>query len=345
MAQLSSKPTAHISRKTPHGTIIEGETTVLVDGYPTTRVGDRYVCKRCGAKGVVAQSGAPNVLVANRPVALVGDQLTCGCGGNVVVTGAETVLVGCQQQAQAQSEAAQARPGATAVKKDPYRKGFLPEQADSVIHNRYGQYLPAGTPADLAQRKVQLVPRGQIGDRYKQEAFAKVRKAIQEQTGLSYDDLPEGDRFMIEAMIEDSAAKTAAFYDSDTKTVYLEEGALDATVLHESLHRYAHPNWREMINDMNASVRNTMAEAVVDGQVVEVPMQTMAFDGRALDEGMTELFTAETFPEGVRENSSEEYQVYREEAQKLGDAIGLDTLKRAYFGGETGPVKDAWSAR
>jgi len=342
---MSGKPTARITDQTAHdGKLAEGETTVLVGDRPVSRVTDKHLCKRCGDKGPVVPPSAPAVLVNNRPVARVGDQLTCRCSGDdTVATGDTTVVIGDEGGAEASRVAPDVKQDRVAGRKKKCRTGFSPQQADSTIQNKYGQYLPPGTPKDLAQKSVEMVPQGKLAQTYMDIVLPEVLRLLKEKWGMDYADLPQKDRNQIMDTLMDQADLVGGFYNKKTKKMYLEEGGYDNAVLHESFHACAHPDWRKMTDGMNNIGGTT--QAIVDGQPVEIPMETMSLDGLALDEGMTELLTSETFEECVSETQHADYTAYQQEVQKLADEVGLDTMKQAYFGGDAkamGKVKQAW---
>jgi uncharacterized Zn-binding protein involved in type VI secretion len=344
---MSGKPTARITDQTAHdGKLAEGDTTVLVGDKPVSRVTDKHLCKRCGDKGPVVPPSAPTVLVNNRPVARVGDQLTCRCSGeDTVATGDTTVVIGDEGGAEASRVAPEVKQDRVAGRKSKCRTGFSPKQADSTIQNKYGKYLPKGTPKNLAQKSVELVPEGQLKQTYIDTMLVEVEKELQKQTGQSLQDLPKDQRDMIVGAISEKADLVGGFFNTRTKRVYLEQGGYDNAVLHESLHRYAHPSWRNMVDEMNMEVLESTTEAVVNGQVVQIPVESMRFDGLALDEGMTELLTSETFEECVQSTQHPDYTAYQQEVQQLADKVGKDTMKQAYFGGDAkavDKVKQAW---
>jgi len=98
---VPGKPAARITDQTAHGgTIVEGDTTVLIGNKPAARVGDYHICPdRCpgGQRhdgGPILPPGGVTVLIGNRPAARIGDQAQCTCATDVIVTGQEDVLIG-----------------------------------------------------------------------------------------------------------------------------------------------------------------------------------------------------------------------------------------------------------
>ncbi len=74
----------------PHvgGTIIQGESNVLVNGNPVATMGS--ICTCIGAIGTVIQ-GSPTVFVNGKPIACVGDMTQ---HGGIITSGSPNVFIG-----------------------------------------------------------------------------------------------------------------------------------------------------------------------------------------------------------------------------------------------------------
>ncbi len=77
-----------------------GCVTVLIDGMPAARQGDKAFC--VGPPDTIAQ-GEPTVLIGGMPAARLGDRTA---HGGVIVAGCTTVLIGAQAQGKCLIQAA-----------------------------------------------------------------------------------------------------------------------------------------------------------------------------------------------------------------------------------------------
>jgi len=75
-----SKPFIVVGDKTDHGgTVISGAPTTTVGGKPIARVGDKVTCPQRGHGGTtVIVSGDPSCLIDGQPAARHGDKTACG---------------------------------------------------------------------------------------------------------------------------------------------------------------------------------------------------------------------------------------------------------------------------
>lgn len=74
------RPFIRIGDKTSHGgVVIEGSPYSTVDGKPIARVGDKVTCPKKGhGSPTVIASGDPTCIVDGRPAARHGDKTACG---------------------------------------------------------------------------------------------------------------------------------------------------------------------------------------------------------------------------------------------------------------------------
>jgi uncharacterized Zn-binding protein involved in type VI secretion len=74
------KPFILIGDKTSHGgTVIQGSSESTVDGKPIARVGDQVTCPQRGHGGTtVIVSGDPTCVIDGQPAARHGDKTACG---------------------------------------------------------------------------------------------------------------------------------------------------------------------------------------------------------------------------------------------------------------------------
>lgn len=74
------KPFVLLGDSTNHGgKIIEGSPQSDIDGKPIARVGDKVTCPQKGHGGVTTiVSGDPNCLIDGKPAARDGDKTACG---------------------------------------------------------------------------------------------------------------------------------------------------------------------------------------------------------------------------------------------------------------------------
>ena len=84
-----TRPIIVIGDKTSHGgTVISGATPVTVQGKPVARIGDSVTCPRCQTTTTIV-TGDSNTIVMGRPVARHGDKTACGAtliAGQTVTT-------------------------------------------------------------------------------------------------------------------------------------------------------------------------------------------------------------------------------------------------------------------
>lgn len=84
MEDSMSRPFIVVGDKTDHGgTVISGAPTSITGGKPVARIGDEVTCPRseCVARGMGTNrivSGDPTVMVDGQPVARHGDKTECG---------------------------------------------------------------------------------------------------------------------------------------------------------------------------------------------------------------------------------------------------------------------------
>jgi uncharacterized Zn-binding protein involved in type VI secretion len=74
------KPFILIGDKTSHGgVVVQGSPVSTVDGKPIARVGDKVTCPRRGHGGTtVIVSGDPTCIIDGQPAARHGDKTACG---------------------------------------------------------------------------------------------------------------------------------------------------------------------------------------------------------------------------------------------------------------------------
>ncbi len=75
-----SKPFIVIGDKTDHGgVVVAGSAATTIDGKPIARVGDQVTCPRRGhGSTTVIASGDPTCIVDGQPAARHGDKTACG---------------------------------------------------------------------------------------------------------------------------------------------------------------------------------------------------------------------------------------------------------------------------
>lgn len=85
-----SKPVIVVGDKTSHGgTVISGAPTVTSNGKPVARVGDKVTCPIPFHGGVTSiASGDPATMVLGMPVARHGDKT--GCGATIISSQSQT---------------------------------------------------------------------------------------------------------------------------------------------------------------------------------------------------------------------------------------------------------------
>ncbi len=74
------RPFILIGDKTSHGgTVVQGSPQSTVDGKPIARVGDKVTCPKRGHGGTtVIVSGDPTCIIDGQPAARHGDKTACG---------------------------------------------------------------------------------------------------------------------------------------------------------------------------------------------------------------------------------------------------------------------------
>lgn len=60
------------------GTVVSASPTVIINGKPVARLGDSVTCPQPGHGTVTIVEGDPNWLIDGRPVALEGHKTSCG---------------------------------------------------------------------------------------------------------------------------------------------------------------------------------------------------------------------------------------------------------------------------
>lgn len=81
---------ARIGDVTDHGgVIITGAAKMIVEGSPTSRVGDLHLCPQHGVTPIV--TGSVKTIVEGARTARIGDMTQCGA---VIVSGAERLIIG-----------------------------------------------------------------------------------------------------------------------------------------------------------------------------------------------------------------------------------------------------------
>jgi uncharacterized Zn-binding protein involved in type VI secretion len=75
-----SRPFIVVGDKTDHGgTVVAGSPATTIDGKPIARIGDPVTCPRRGHGGTtVIASGDPSCIVDGQPAARHGDKTACG---------------------------------------------------------------------------------------------------------------------------------------------------------------------------------------------------------------------------------------------------------------------------
>lgn len=75
-----NRPFILLGDNTSHGgTVLEGSPTTRAEGKPIARVGDKVSCPIKGHGGTTTiASGDPTTLIDGRPAARVGDKTACG---------------------------------------------------------------------------------------------------------------------------------------------------------------------------------------------------------------------------------------------------------------------------
>ncbi|MEZ0469766.1 PAAR domain-containing protein [Luteimonas salinilitoris] len=72
-----SRPIIVVGDQIDHGgTVVSGSTATDIQGKPVARIGDRVTCQRHGPTTIAA--GDPTMIVDGQPVARQGDKTACG---------------------------------------------------------------------------------------------------------------------------------------------------------------------------------------------------------------------------------------------------------------------------
>ena len=92
-------PAARVGDSTAHGGVITGGLpNIQIAGRPAAAVGDPHTCPLADPDphvgGPILGPGVPNVLLSGRPAAVVGDQAVCIGPADVILSGAVNVLIG-----------------------------------------------------------------------------------------------------------------------------------------------------------------------------------------------------------------------------------------------------------
>jgi uncharacterized Zn-binding protein involved in type VI secretion len=75
------KPFIVVGDKTSHGgVVVEGSQVSVIDGKPIARVGDKVTCPKrgCPSTTVIASTSDPSIIVDGKPGAFHGDKTACG---------------------------------------------------------------------------------------------------------------------------------------------------------------------------------------------------------------------------------------------------------------------------
>ena len=97
--QVTAPPHGHGCPACPHphaGPIIDGAASVLIEGKPAARKGDKGTAAACcGPNTFEIAKGSATVLIEGKPAARVDDKtLHCGIAPGKIVSGATTVQIG-----------------------------------------------------------------------------------------------------------------------------------------------------------------------------------------------------------------------------------------------------------
>lgn len=85
-----SKPLIVMGDKTSHGgSVVEGAPTVTTHGKPIARIGDKVTCPKCGPTTIA--TGDSTMLVMGKPAARHGDKTACGA---TLIAGQSATVVG-----------------------------------------------------------------------------------------------------------------------------------------------------------------------------------------------------------------------------------------------------------
>lgn len=86
------KPVIVLGDSTSHGgTVLEGAPTTVVNGKPVARVGDRVSCPLNGHGPCTIVSGDSTTVVDGKAVARHGDQ--CSCGATLIASTTDTGML------------------------------------------------------------------------------------------------------------------------------------------------------------------------------------------------------------------------------------------------------------
>lgn len=78
-----------ITDVTDHGgVIVTGASTMVVEGQPTSRIGDSHLCPAHGLNAIV--TGAAKKIVEGRATSRIGDVTACGA---VIISGAARLVI------------------------------------------------------------------------------------------------------------------------------------------------------------------------------------------------------------------------------------------------------------
>lgn len=184
-----------------------------------------------------------------------------------------------------------------------------------------------------------------------ENAFSETLEDVRSRYGAS---IPESQRARMEAGRENAAPRVMSvreyheqFPGADISVlghcdsegrIYLKEGD-DGGIRHVTTHETMHfGSYREVYADPSGETvyRSGLRETRVNGG------ETVADQGRGLNEGLTELYTLRTLEARGDTEAAQSFRAYPEArgyAAALEDAVGSETLERAYFGGELTPLK------
>ena len=110
------KPFILIGDKTSHGgVVVQGSPVSTVDGKPLARVGDQVTCPRRGHGGTtVIVSGDPTMIIDGMPAARHGDK--CACGATLIASQVvSTTLEGGASSSAPVSTPPSGRPASAAI--------------------------------------------------------------------------------------------------------------------------------------------------------------------------------------------------------------------------------------
>ncbi|SFS14365.1 Thioredoxin [Dyella sp. OK004] len=190
-------------------------------------------------------------------------------------------------------------------------------EADMLIRRRYGRYLPGGIPAALRAARVHAVSRAELCERHECRThdpdcggligWTDTGPAVQPISGRAPTPLPSAtaEPTCHGQQLEHATPQQPVIY-------YIRSSETAGTLLHEGLHAYSHPDF-----------------AFLHNYVVE---------------GTTEYFTRKLQDE-INMPYGSGYDDRVVGVNRLVEAVGEETLARAYFTGEVPALHRAFNAR